>query len=386
MVNTRSGAGVDHESRTTAVGAPCSVAGSVSSCSSASSVAVAKGKEKENFLIELSKLQRKIDDAVRDINLAGEDLSDVKEELEKNKEILSKLDPAQQLQEVQEKQSEIDQLKKKKRDLTILRLEKDCKVKELERQVDLLRARFYTNLHIIDEEAEMESCRHHELDGDLDGVKDDGAFEFCSHQDEVNKDDHVSVTPPVNPTLSTEFAQVLGSALGAAINLSNNQKSQDYGKFFARQTTGKDLPTFSGAPDEWPIFIADYSRTTQLCEFSPDENLQRLRKCLRGEAAKAVQCLMLTPENLPKIMETLKRRFGNEEHIITSMIDAVRSTPPIREDKLETVIEMGTAVVNLIATVKSLNCDHHLQNPTLLLELRNKLPAAYKMQFSLWTK
>lgn len=122
MVNTRSGAGVDHESRTTAVGAPCSVAGSVSSCSSASSVAVAKGKEKENFLIELSKLQRKIDDAVRDINLAGEDLSDVKEELEKNKEILSKLDPAQQLQEVQEKQSEIDQLKKKKRDLTILRL------------------------------------------------------------------------------------------------------------------------------------------------------------------------------------------------------------------------------------------------------------------------
>lgn len=155
-------------------------------------------------------------------------------------------------------------------------------------------------------------------------------------------------------------------------------------KFFARQSTSKDLPWFSGKPEEWPAFISELENTTSICHFTDAENMQRLRKCLKGDAAKAVQSLMISPHNMLEVVETLKTRFGQPEHIIDSLIKKVRAAPAIREDKLDTVIEFGTAVVNLMSTIKALRCDEHLNNPMLMKELKEKLPSSYKMQWMEW--
>lgn len=40
----------------------------------------------------------------------------------------------------------------------------------------------------------------------------------------------------------------------------------------------KQLPIFDGNPKEWARFIASFERSTDLCGFSNDENLERLRQ------------------------------------------------------------------------------------------------------------
>lgn len=155
-------------------------------------------------------------------------------------------------------------------------------------------------------------------------------------------------------------------------------------KYIARQSHSKDLPLFNGKPEEWPAFISDFKRTTELCKFTDAENLSRLRKCLKGEALKSVQCLMVSPESLPKVMEALERRFGQVNHIIAALVQKVRKVNGVREDRPETWMEFGTAVTNLTSTIEALGRTDQLQNPTLLLELEGKLPYPVRMQWTEW--
>lgn len=57
----------------------------------------------------------------------------------------------------------------------------------------------------------------------------------------------------------------------------------------ARTSVGKELPKFGGKPEEWPLFIATYNQTTEICGFSQDENIIRLRKSLEGPARQSVK-------------------------------------------------------------------------------------------------
>ena len=89
-------------------------------------------------------------------------------------------------------------------------------------------------------------------------------------------------------------------------------------KMLIRQTVGRDLPTFTGCPEEWPVFFATYSRTTEECGFTDSENIIRLQHCLRGPAKIAVGPLLALPENLHGVMAVLESRFGRPDNIIAS--------------------------------------------------------------------
>ncbi|OXA53444.1 Intraflagellar transport protein 81 [Folsomia candida] len=206
--------------------------------------------------------------------------------------------------------------------------------------------------------------------------------------EEVKSFDHRRSPPPQDNLLPvmTQVAQTLQLLQQQQLSAAQHPQDGMTQKFFARQSTSKDLPWFSGKPEEWPAFIAELENTTRLCQFSDAENMQRLRKCLKGDAAKAVQSLMISPQNLFEVVDTLRIRFGQSEHIIDSRIKKVRSSPSIRDDKLDTVIEFGTAVVNLMSTIKALKCDDHLNNPILMKELKDKLPSSYKMQWIEWVE
>ena len=65
----------------------------------------------------------------------------------------------------------------------------------------------------------------------------------------------------------------------------DNRKSSHVGhddnlrKYVARQAIdAKELPTFSGLPEEWPVFLEHFESTTKECQFSNAENMARLRK------------------------------------------------------------------------------------------------------------
>ncbi|XP_058456764.1 uncharacterized protein LOC131434135 [Malaya genurostris] len=77
----------------------------------------------------------------------------------------------------------------------------------------------------------------------------------------------------------------------------------------ARQAVSRDLPTFSGNPEDWPIFFSSFNSTTSMCGFSNDENIVRLQKCLKGRAYEAVKSRLMHPSNVPGIIGTLQMMF-----------------------------------------------------------------------------
>jgi len=121
------------------------------------------------------------------------------------------------------------------------------------------------------------------------------------------------------------------------------------------------------------VFIASYAETTKLCEFTDQDNFVCLKKCLRGKAAETVEALLISPNNLTRIMSVLKTHFGQPQFIVESMISKARNLSKVKDDVIQTFIDFGTAVRNVAETAKNLNCSDHLTNPQLLRDLESKL-------------
>lgn len=154
-----------------------------------------------------------------------------------------------------------------------------------------------------------------------------------------------------------------------------------------RQALPKDLPIFSGRAEEWPIFISQYESSTNLCGYSNCENLIRLQRALRGKALEAVECELVLPEEVPSIIDTLRRRFGNPEIIIHNLLTKVRSQPTLKPERLDGLIEFAQLVKNICAIMKSSQLhEGHLKNPILLQELCEKLPAQQRLLWGMYVE
>jgi hypothetical protein len=91
-------------------------------------------------------------------------------------------------------------------------------------------------------------------------------------------------------------------------------------KFAARQIVEKDFPLFDGNPEEWPVFVAQFRRISSLCEYTVEEMMIKLQKCLRGEAKNAVVGMMMSPDNVDLVIKTLEMRFGRPDQIIATVL------------------------------------------------------------------
>ncbi|XP_053668305.1 uncharacterized protein LOC128718710 [Anopheles marshallii] len=142
----------------------------------------------------------------------------------------------------------------------------------------------------------------------------------------------------------------------------------------ARKNVPKELPTFTGDPAEWPIFISHYENTTRRCGYSNWENMLRLQKCLKGPALEAVSSRLMLPESVPQVIEKLRSRYGRPVHLIKTLIAKVRKIPAPQVDKLESIIEYGEAVQSMVDHMEAAGARAHLTNPILLEEVVGKLP------------
>uniref|UniRef100_A0A182NZC7 PHD-type domain-containing protein n=1 Tax=Anopheles epiroticus TaxID=199890 RepID=A0A182NZC7_9DIPT len=150
----------------------------------------------------------------------------------------------------------------------------------------------------------------------------------------------------------------------------------------ARQTVSKELPTFSGDPAEWPIFISHYENSTRRCGYSNWENMLRLQKCLKGPALEAVRSRLVLPETVPLVIDKLRKRYGQPVHLLNTLIEKVRRIPAPRMDKLDSIIEYGEAVQCMVDHMVAAGERAHITNPLLLAELVNKLPRDQQMLWS----
>ncbi|XP_065095683.1 uncharacterized protein LOC135717497 [Ochlerotatus camptorhynchus] len=165
------------------------------------------------------------------------------------------------------------------------------------------------------------------------------------------------------------------SAMGATALLNGSQIA-------ARHAVSKELPVFTGEPEEWPLFFASFENTTHLCGFSPEENMVRLQKCLKGKALEAVRCQLLHPSNLEQVISTLKMLFGRPEIIVHSLLQKINILPAPKADRLGTLVDFALAVRNMVATVKACQLEEHLCNLTLLHSLTERLPPMIRLNWA----
>ncbi|XP_053685635.1 uncharacterized protein LOC128735162 [Sabethes cyaneus] len=164
----------------------------------------------------------------------------------------------------------------------------------------------------------------------------------------------------------------------SAISLHELSKSQ----LAARQAVAKELPTFSGNPEEWPLFIATYESSTRMCGFSDEENLLRLQRSLKGKALEAVRSRLLYPAGLDGVIKTLRTLFGRPEVIVNSLASKIREMSAPKTEKLGTLIDFGVAVQNMCATIVACGLNEHLCNFALLQELVDRLPPTIKLDWA----
>ncbi|XP_062533345.1 uncharacterized protein LOC134202334 [Armigeres subalbatus] len=150
----------------------------------------------------------------------------------------------------------------------------------------------------------------------------------------------------------------------------------------ARQVMPKDLPIFSGDPEDWPMFYSSFKNSTQVCGYSDAENLARLQRCLRGSALDSVRSRLLLPSSVGSVISTLQMLYGRPEILINSLLRRVRSTQAPKADNLKSIVDYGLAVQNLIDHMIISQQQNHLENPLLLNELVEKLPTNFKLQWS----
>ncbi|XP_055614868.1 uncharacterized protein LOC129761179 [Toxorhynchites rutilus septentrionalis] len=177
-----------------------------------------------------------------------------------------------------------------------------------------------------------------------------------------------------DPELSA-FQPIDRSNLQRVCSLSQSQIS-------ARQGISSELPTFSGYPEEWPLFIASYENSTRICGYSDEENLLRLQRSLKGKALEAVRCRLLYPSSLSGTIATLRTLFGRPEIIVHSLINNIREMPVPKAEELHTLIDFGVAVQNICATIKASGLEEYSCNVALLQELVERLPPSIRLN---WT-
>ncbi|KAL7739644.1 hypothetical protein ACLKA6_018854 [Drosophila palustris] len=153
----------------------------------------------------------------------------------------------------------------------------------------------------------------------------------------------------------------------------------------ARHAIPKELPKFSGDPEDWPCFISTFEHSTSVAGLSDVENMLRLQKCLGGKARELVKDKLLIPSMVSDVISTLKMFFGRPEHILERMIDRVRKLPPPK-DRLESFIDFALAVRNICAMMEASNLTAHLNNPMLVKELVDKLPNKHKLDWAMYPK
>lgn len=143
-----------------------------------------------------------------------------------------------------------------------------------------------------------------------------------------------------------------------------------------------DLPSFSGKPEEWPLFINSYRATTEAYGYSELENLLRLQKCLNGDAKAAVSSMLIHPRHVGQALASLEMRFGHPDLLVKSQIQLAKQLPDIDEEHIEQLVSFATSVQNLAVFLDTDVTQHHLANPALLDELLSKLPMARRIDWA----
>lgn len=187
--------------------------------------------------------------------------------------------------------------------------------------------------------------------------------------------------PPVNsasvnvvqhPNLPSDSIQQLALTLKDIMTTSSGQRED---RLLSRLSTPRDLPIFTGDGVEWLHFKRSYMESTKVCDFSDSENLERLRKALRGDAKDTVTALLIGNTPPADVMKALELRYGRSDVIIMNLTTQLKKLPSLPSSYQNDLIDFSLKVNNCVATIRALNQQDHLRSPELASAVLSKLPS-----------
>ncbi|KAG5872501.1 hypothetical protein JTB14_025034 [Gonioctena quinquepunctata] len=116
---------------------------------------------------------------------------------------------------------------------------------------------------------------------------------------------------PIDKTLHENDLSELCNAIADAVKSVSGRNQFD-----------RDLSIFDGKPENWPLFISQFHRKTRMYQFTEDEVMLKMQKCLKGEALEAVATLeqfeasnhlenpFLLEQLVSKIPNSMKLQWG----------------------------------------------------------------------------
>lgn len=149
----------------------------------------------------------------------------------------------------------------------------------------------------------------------------------------------------------------------------------------ARHGVRKQLPKFGGNPSQWPMFMTNYTESTRVCGFTTSENLVRLQDALEGRARSLVEGLLKRPEDVPNIIETLKRVYGRPEILLRELKQKARNLPAPKTDDLNGLVTYAIEVHNITCSLEDATLDDYRRDPEFIGELTDKLPSYLKNEW-----
>lgn len=144
----------------------------------------------------------------------------------------------------------------------------------------------------------------------------------------------------------------------------------------------KPLTKFNGNPKAWNGFISSYERSCGMGNFSNDENLERLRDCLSGDALTAVGYRLHYGCLADEIIDELRNLFGRPEFIIEELVKDLKTEPNPRIEDIDSLIKFALHVNNICSIMVSAKLSEHLWDPNLLKDMEKKLPAVLLMEWA----
>ena len=134
------------------------------------------------------------------------------------------------------------------------------------------------------------------------------------------------------------------------------------------------IKPFDGNMEDWPTFWDLYSSSIHDRDDMPDiAKFTYLRGLLRGEAEKAIKGYKTTAANYVNAVETLKKRFGDNEATKNMLIEQLIAVKPTENSNLENLQRLGDEVSSLLRSLQGLDMETESHAQVLIPVLCSKL-------------
>ncbi|KAG6454162.1 hypothetical protein O3G_MSEX008510 [Manduca sexta] len=249
------------------------------------------------------------------------------------------------------------------------RLELEAAEAKAKIELELINKRLAADLADIDDECSVQSnCTNNQVEEWLEH-----SHRELEAQPVPDRGQIADVTRAPTTNVGTDGTiQLLASALKdlAAASTSNGLNSN----LLSRICTPKDLPLFSGDSMEWLHFKKAYEESSKVCNFTDNENLWRLRKCLKGSAREAVSALLISATSPDIIMSTLELQFGNPDIILSRIMVDIKKLHPVSQEYHKDIVPFSIKVRNYVAAAKVIGRDEYLNGLSITTCILSKLP------------